>query len=340
MCGHDVFGGGDMTELRLPALDGRIPLAWLAALGVLRLVSLHSPGDGRPEARLRWDQVDAVAVLCGAHDDIGSLASDLVDIVSRIPDGGVLPGLPPTLPPPGEAPDKLRLTRGAFRPAIEDLLAGASLNAEEAEAWLAALVTDLAVDDKGRASVSQWTAPAGKQSLRTMMEKPLGLVRRRPEELREALEGWRRTSGYTGEYLDNLATFKAAESQDGTAAMRGVAGATWLALMAFPLLPMTGQADTPVSSGWRRDGRRRVAVMPLWRDPLDLAAVQVVIRHPLFQVRTTGTGDPVLPTARRRAAQELLGVFSVTHAVRRKSDDDKNAGILTPVQARPASSAR
>jgi hypothetical protein len=99
-----------MTRLALPALDGRTPLGFLAALGVLRLLTDHTDHH----ARLAWSRQDCTAVLHDAQPDIDTLAADLTGIVHGIPDGGVLPQTSTDFPPPGEAPDKLRLTRPAF----------------------------------------------------------------------------------------------------------------------------------------------------------------------------------------------------------------------------------
>ena len=70
-----------MTSLPLPALDGQKPLGFLAALGVLRLVTEHTAHP----ARLAWSPHDAAAVLHDAHTDVDALVSDLTDH-ARYPD--------------------------------------------------------------------------------------------------------------------------------------------------------------------------------------------------------------------------------------------------------------
>ncbi|MGF1646206.1 MAG: hypothetical protein ACFCVF_04730 [Kineosporiaceae bacterium] len=310
-----------MTRLPLPALIGVTPLGFLAALGVLRLVTRHLPTGPRPEARLAWSPEDTSAVLMDAHADLDHLVADLRAVVAGVSDDAVLPGLSAHVPPPGEAPDKLRLSRGAFRPELERLLGAAdddSVAFAETEAWLSALVTDLAVDDKGRAAISQWTAPAGKQSMRTMLEKPLDAVRRNPELLREALVAWRRHAGVTGEYLDHRALFDAVDSPDGKASMRGVPGATWLALMAHPLFRTTSVGARVVSSGWRS----RRAVYPLWSHPLDMAGVSALLHHPVVAAATSATPSDGLT---------LLSIFRLVAVERLRVDGQKSAGALVPV---------
>lgn len=317
-----------MTVLALPALDGRTPLGWLAALGTLRLVTRHLPAGPRPSARLAWSPDNATALLVDAHDSVDALATDLLTVAAAIPIDGALPGLPPNLPPPGEAPDKLRLPRREFANHITGLLTTAT-DRDEAEAWLSSLATDLAIDDKGRAAITLWAAPSGKQSMRTMLDKPLDRVRKQPDVIREALVSWRRYPEVTGEYLDIRAQFDAADAADGKARMRGVPGATWLALMAFPLFRTTAAGSRQTTSGWA--GRR--AVWPLWSHPMDLAGARCLIHHPLV------IDDS--PTDRHRTnALATLSVFRMCAAERVRSPGSKSSGVLAPVELSTAAVRR
>ncbi|MBL8924647.1 MAG: hypothetical protein JNM77_00200 [Pseudonocardia sp.] len=305
-----------MSPLSLAALDGRAPLGFLAALGVLRLVSEHT---GHP-ARLAWSTRDATAVLHDAQPTVDALVDDLTAVVRDIPDGGVLPGVSPGFPPPGEAPDKLRLPRPALRPYAAQV---AGTDGAAGERWLASLVTDLSVDDKQRADISLFAAPSGKQSMRTMLEKPLALLRANPGYLREALVAWRRHAGVTGEYLDHRVLFDAVDSPEGRSAERGVPGATWLALMSYPLMRTTATGTEPVTTCWQDFGRRagRRMVYPLWSEPLDLPAVTAVLTHPVLDGAEPGTPPP---------GADLLSVFQVVHAQRRRIPGRTFAGVLTP----------
>lgn len=306
--------------LPLPALDGRSPLAFLAALGVLRLV-VEELGH---QAKLAWSPGDCTAVLVGAHDSLDDLATDLNAVVEAIPAGSVLPGMWPQLPPPGEAPDKVRLPRPELRRYAEQVWRESGAPGER---WLASLVTDLSLDDKGRADISLYTAPAGKQSMRTMLEKPLATVLKNPLVLREALAGWRRYPGVTGEYLDHRALFDAVDAADGQAAMRGVPGATWLALMSYPMFRTIADGTEPLTTGWRPApgrGPRKRMVYPLWSAPLDLVTVAAVLEHPILD-----GADPGPPP---EAARQLT-VFLVCAAERRRIPGGKSAGVLTPVPA-------
>ncbi|MFN8079717.1 MAG: hypothetical protein U0Q19_09130 [Kineosporiaceae bacterium] len=306
-----------MTALSLPALDGRSPLGFLAALGVLRLVTEYTDHP----ARLAWSPMDGTAVLHDAQPDVDSLVADLTDIVRSIPDDGVLPGLSANFPPPGEAPDKLRLPRAAFR---EYACHVSTVDGEAVECWLSSLVTDLSIDDKQRADISLFTAPSGKQSMRTMLEKPLAPLRANPELLREALVAWRRYPGVSGEYLDHRVLFDAVDAPDGRPAERGVPGATWLALMAHPLLRTSSEGTHPMTTCWQDLGRKRGRrmIFPLWSSPLEVPAIQAVLAHPVFI-----GAEPGEPPARAT----LLSVFWVGHAARRRIAGRTFAGVLAPM---------
>lgn len=305
-----------MTVLPLPALDGHSPLGYLAALGVLHLVTQHT---GHP-ARLAWSPASGSAELHDAHGSIDDLVADLTAVVRSIPDGGVLPGVDPSFPPPGEAPDRLRLTR----PRFADYAALVSTrDGVTAERWLASLVTDLSVDGQQRADISLFTAPSGKQSMRTMLEKPLGFLRKNPHVLREALIAWRRHAGVTGEYLDHRVLHDAGDAADGRSAERGVPGATWLALMSYPMMRTTSLGRDSITTCWQELGGRgeRRMIYPLWTAALDPAAVQALLTHPVLD-----RAEPGVPPALAAA----LSVFWIGHASRRRIPGRTFAGVLTP----------
>jgi hypothetical protein len=310
------------SGLSLPALDGRTPLGFLAALGVLRLVAEHT--EHRP--RLAWSRQDFTAVLHDAQQDVDTLVADLIAVVRTIPDDGVLPGLRADFPPPGEAPDKLRLTRPAFADYARQVAAHDGIPGER---WLGSLVTDLSVDDKHRADISLFAAPSGKQSMRTMLDKPLTLIRKRPELLGEALVAWRRYPGVSGEYLDHRVLFDAVDAADGKSAERGVPGATcWRDVV--PAAADDGVGAHPatyVLAGLgRRVGRRLVYL--LWSSPLDVP--------PSSRAGTScSTAPNPAPLRARAVAVDLLGR---SHAERDASPDGPPGFTRPP--ARPSHAQR
>lgn len=307
--------GPSNPGLGLPALDGRTPLGFLAALGVLRLVA---EATGAP-VTVSWSPRDCTAILGGTDGNVDDVVATLQGVVASIPERGVLPGLPADFPPPGAAPDRLRLLRRDYRAYAE------SLTGPAADSWLASLVTDLALDDKGRAGISLFAAPSGKQSMRTMLEKPLEFIRRQPDVLREALVSWRRYPGVTGEYLDNKVLYDAADAPDGEPRERGVPGATWLALMAYPLLRTSGLRGKPVTTGWQSTGAHsgsRRFVYPLWSLPMPLPSVVALLDHPVLADAEPGPAP---------AAARVLSIFQICGANRQQITGRNFAGVLTPL---------
>lgn len=305
-----------MNALALPALDGRTPLGFLAALGLARLLDVYT--DDSP--KLAWSPQDYTAQLHTSRSSIDAIIADLRRIVASIPEGGVLPGVPVNLPPPGAAPDQLRLPPAELRALANSL---APEPDAEVEAWLSSLVTDLSLDEKSRADISLMSAPSGKQSMRTMLHFPLRQVRDDPSCLAEALVGWRRRPGVSGEYLDHRVLFDGADSGAGKSEERGVPGATWLALMSYPLFRTTAIGGEPITTGWQR--RRRlpsVFVYPLWVAALDRYAVTALMEHPLLRSCIHGA----VP-----AAAEVLSIFAVQRAQRRRIPGRTFAGVLGPV---------
>jgi CRISPR-associated endonuclease/helicase Cas3 len=223
----------------------------------------------------------------------------------------------------------MRVRRSEYRNMLHDKVA--DLAAPAALDWLSALVTDLAVDQEGRAALTPYNAPSGQQSLWTYFEKPLAAVRSEPSRLREALTGWRRIDKFTGEYLDHRVLCSAAEHPLGRSTEAGVPGATWLAIQALPLLRLTGDGRNPQSTLWHRIGQRTMMIWPLWQSPLDEHAVRVLIEHPLLRPNATARNGqrPEPQVSRRKLAP--LGVFEVCGAERLTIDGRKSAGVLAPI---------
>lgn len=320
-----------MNEHLLPALDGRTALGWLASLGLLRLLDEESQDPRVAGSLLAWDPTTAQARLSvpGTFDDV---VGALVDIVSGIPDGALLPDGPTDFPgskAPDEWPrgDPVRMPRPAFRPTVEEWR---SADREVIDRWLPAMVTDQVVDDMNCVSLSTYAAPSGQQKFSTMFGKTLELVREKPDRLRDALVSWRRVDGVTGEYLDHRVLRSAADTTIGKSNEAGVPGATWLALMALPWLSVRGWAGEPLSTCWQPRRRQRpVMVWPLWRDLLPPPAVRALLGHPALRVSTAGRTDTLQVDS---ADLTALSVFAVGAAERQSIAGRNFAGVLAPVE--------
>ncbi|MEU3117218.1 hypothetical protein ABZ652_24340 [Micromonospora chalcea] len=295
----------------LPALDGRDPLGFLAALGLLRLLTDETSFD----VDLSFNDDTARAVLHSPLVDLTDVVEQLTAILASIPDDGVIPSVPATFPEAkvGTAKDPMRSPRVDYRSA-HTALTGDNHN-PALDRWLSALVTDLATDSQGRVAITPYAAPAGQQSFRTMFTKTLEQIRPDPpNRFHEALTRWRRVEGYTGEYLDHRAIRTAADHPTGTSLPAGVPAATWLALMALPLLRLTGTGTKPRATCWHHlNHQQPVMTWPLWRQPLDTHAVSALLEHPAH---------------RNRNAWPALGIFTTASAIR--TTGKNSAGTLTP----------
>lgn len=313
-----------MTDaISLPALDGRSALGFLAACGAHRLLCDELGLD----ARLAWSVDDASARLAvpgsTTVDDIVRL---LADVVESLDDGQLLPGAPVGFPPGGGGSDPIRKPRADLRVAVSEW--SGQLGADLMERWIPAMVTDLAVDQKGRCAHTLLAAPSGQQKFNTMFAKSLAEVRREPElRLREALVAWRRVAGVTGEYLDHRVLRSAADDSHGrTGEESGVPGATWLALMAMPWFVVGGDGKNRTGPAWQTLGRTSHLVWPLWEPLLDESAVRVLLGHDALQLVSV---DGRLRAVDARRAQ-ALGVFSISAARRAPIEGRKSAGVLVP----------
>lgn len=320
----------DRPAVELPALNGLDPLGFLAALGVLRL--LDHAGD---EVRLSFDPVTATASLRGI-DRLETAVDRLVGLVKEMPAEGLMVDMPPSLLTKKEGSkgsDPARLTPSLFA------ALAATVSSPSGLAWIRALWTDLALDDKDRCVLTPFSAPAGQQTLRSMFEKPVAAVRANPHDrLTEALAAWCRIDDFTGENLDYRAVRGAADQQDGCATMSGVPGATWLALSAIPLFPVGGDGARAKTIRWAdlrypdRVRRRLSLSWPVWDRPLDLHAVRALLKHPaLDRAAAFAATPPDKQDDETRSISrqlEALGVQRVVVARRRQLPGGKSAGVL------------
>ncbi|MFY1595897.1 type I-G CRISPR-associated protein, Cas3-extension family [Micromonospora sp. WMMD737] len=315
--------------VELPALDGRDILGFLAALGVVRL--LHD--EANLDVRLSYDETTAHALLHSPLATTEAVVDALVAIIDTIPPDAVIPGIPASFPlaKVGTTPDPMRMPRDRLPALVGDLT---STHTEPGlRRWIATLITDLTADAKGRATLTPYTAPAGQQSLRSFFTKPLQEIRKAPTQLiQQALTNWRRVDGYTGEYLDHRVLRSAADHPSGQSTEAGIPGATWLAIMALPLLRLTGTNNLTQATLWHHLPRQRQPIMtwPLWRQPLDPHAITALLEHPELHPQTSPTNDITI----NPSFWPPLGVFTVAAAKRQPIEGRKSAGVLAPAQIR------
>lgn len=306
-----------IQKVEIPGLEGRSALGFLASLGLTRALSFV----GVDPVYLSFAPDSACAVLHSPLASTGEIADRLEQLVAMSPKAavvGVNEGFPLKA---GRNADPMRRSRDEFREFVAEM---AELDQAAAAEWMPCLFTDLAVDAQGRADLTPFCAPSGKQNLRTFFETSLSEVRVRQSRLREALESWERVERFTGEYLDHRAINSAADDANGRpGAEHGVPGATWLATMAIPMLRLAGDGNRIRATLWHRLARRSVMIWPLWEPPLDRLAIQALIEHP-----------SLVPTDDRPAvrtnAWPALGIFAVYGAERQRIQGRNFAGVLAP----------
>lgn len=318
----------------IPALSGREPLGFLAALGLVRLMVSE-------DWRLSWDPMTAQAQVHGPAS-VGAARDGVVAQLTGMRDDELLPGLPASMLPPrasDSGPDPARID-------IPDLGQKSSdFPRAPGSGWVTSIWTDLADDDKGRCARTPFNAPAGKQTFSRMFVKARGIVLDDPDRwIGEALEGWVRREEFTGEGFDSRALRDAAELPDRKPSMYGVPGATFLALAAVPFFRVSGAGSLSRGESkrafrsrrntvsWYRPPvgthrRRNVFAWPLWTAPLDEAAIHCVLDHPeVHRAVPLALGADEL---QRRPSLAPLGVWAIGIASRRQSAAGKSEGVLT-----------
>ncbi|HET9894959.1 MAG TPA: hypothetical protein VFQ44_08485 [Streptosporangiaceae bacterium] len=304
-----------VQTIELPALDGRSPLGFLASLGLLRVLDLA----GVEPLRLSYSPASASALLHSPLVSVDEVTERLEYLLSSSSPGAVMAGSDPRFPlPAGRHADPMRRPRAEFRDLLAEM---ASIDERTCREWMPSLFTDLAVDAQGRADLTPFCAPSGKQNLRTFFEKSFVAVRADPALIREALTGWRRVDGFTGEYLDHRVLNSAADDPAERSVERGVPGATWLATMAIPMLRVTGDGERVQATLWYRASRRSFMIWPLCEQPLDRSAIMVLIEHP--SLVPAGDGPAV-----SSQSWPDLGVFAVYGAERQRVPGRNFAGVL------------
>ncbi|WP_329431064.1 hypothetical protein OG339_48750 (plasmid) [Streptosporangium sp. NBC_01495] len=288
-----------MHVVNLPALDGRDPLGFLAALGLVALLSEEH------DACLAFAPQTMTAALHSSRlSSPEAIADALARIIGRTEPDQLIPGVTGFPLPSSGTKDPHRVPRDDV-PALAAHIQ--AIGGEPAVSWFLRVVNQFAADAKGHGALTPFMAPRGRQTVRTFFAGPLKAVMDRPESLLEALISWQRVPGCTGENLDHRAAVTAAESPDGLAHSRGVPGATWLATQALVLThlgadwlppPIVGsraqrlreaaeisdvEGDwdggraVPNATMWHRHPNGKVMLWPLWSEPLDLPSVKAII---------------------------------------------------------------
>ncbi len=299
-----------MTALLLTGLDGANPLGFLAALGVLNVLSDAAPAGTTPT--LGWTYRGAWRPAVSSGDGALSVealeAMVMADLASWRKEPAIdleYDGVRDLKPPPA-----------IYRAFLERLVARAEPARRRSVDLAAALATDVAVDGSGNTKPTALHFTAGQQKFLAMVKELVEETR--VEDVREALRGpW--------SYARSLPVLKWDATVFREYALRaddpskeepnGVPGADWLAFRGLSFIqvaPRGRQIQTTGCFGeWKTGGFR----WPLWSPALARETVRSVLAHPRLQDlqerERRARGIAVVFEARiRRSEQGGYGSFS------------------------------
>lgn len=334
-----------MNDLRLPALDGTHPLAFLAACGVLRVVTEEL---GHDEAALWFDGEGA---CLRSKLDQESLVGALADYLGRRGGAWELGAAGPNeLPGFDDLKDELTFWQERFKALRATWLEGDE-TAGRALAFLAAMVTDLVTaNDNVTSKPTAFYMTAGQQLfIRLVRELVAELVAaaapggtkkkpappRLPVDLSEALLGpWRygddtHPMGWDP-WCERLYAYQAV-SPSKDPRPKSTRAAVWLAFEGLPFFPVTPRPGdfktTLATTGYsgRRDDVR--FCWPVWTSPASCAEVRAL-------VSCSDVVDAVVPRnpEHARHAKALLRARGVSVVCRSLRADlgTKGYAILRP----------
>jgi len=292
-----------MKEVVLTGLDGANPLAFLATLGVLEILT-----DCGMPARLAWRD-DGVwhPVVTGIEGGIQALMESIYEDRRTWTDEPAL-----TL----EYEDKrdLKAPPQHFREYLERLVARAAPGRRRGVDWAAAFATGIAVDNNGNTKPTALHFTAGNQQfLKMIAELAIGVT---AADVEEALVGpWRYNRSLPVMGWDATASraYALRASNPSGDKKLGVPGADWLAargLACLPVVPVKTRVHTTGCVGGWKKGSFRWA---LWTVPLDLEVVRSTMRLELVEMgaveRAARGIGVVLACGIRRSDQGGYGSF-------------------------------
>jgi hypothetical protein len=307
-----------MTQTVLTGLDGKNPLGFLAALGVLNAVSDHTK-SARP--KLSWQRKGTYRPVL--HD--GPNATELVDLLAADSDAFARePALELRYPKAnGTEAHDLKPPPKRFAEYLEKLV---DSDARCSLAVAAAFATDVAVDNNGNAKPTALHFTAGQQEFLAMVaELREGVTR---DDFDEALFGpWRYQRPLPVLQWDNSQTrdYALRSSDPSKDKKLGVPGADWLAFRGLPFVrvaPVAGYrgpavATTGCRGGWKTGSFR----WPIWTGALSRRVVSSLMTSPeLFEMRPRvlrARGVPIVfEAAIGRHEQGGYGSFSPASVAR------------------------
>lgn len=310
-----------MSELLLSGLDGKNPLSFLAALGVLDALA-DSTKEGLPEPKLVWrsagtflpalvDGPDRESLLDLLMRDLQSFQADPAIGTLHYRKQGEGAEAHDLKPPPGKFADYLR---GLVRDGSPRSLA-----------FAAAFATDVAVDNNGNTKPTALHFTAGQQEFLAMVSELIRGVRK--EDLDEALFGpWRYDRPLPVLQWDNAAArdYALRASDPSKDKKLGVPGADWLAFRGLRFVRVAPVRDRIATTGCSGEWKTGAFRWPIWTVPLSRSVIRSLLTS-----REIFDADP--PVLRAR------GIAFVFESAIRRSDQG-GYGSFAPARVAAARS--
>jgi hypothetical protein len=312
-----------LNELMLEGLDGKNPIGFLAALGILNAVADRAR-SAHAEPRLRWRTKGSVRPLL-LGPDRGALLELLVEDLASFRTEPAVEGL--RYPKNGDGPEAhdLKPRPAFYRAYLRELLASQD---RRSLAFAAAFATDVAVDNNGNTKPTALHFTAGQQEFLGMVHVLTKGVTQ--VDLEEAMFGpWTYARELPILQWDNSSSrdYALRASDPSKDKKTGIPGADWLAfrgLSFFPTVPVADRVATTACKGGWKTGTFR---WPLWAVPAARATISALLRS-----RDLDEVDPI--------ALRERGVEVVLESGIRRSDQG-GYGCFTPARvARPRPSGR
>jgi hypothetical protein len=303
-----------VTERVLTGLDGSNPLAFMAALGTLRVISQSSGAAVRLSWREegRWRPV--LHLPPGTADPVDAVMMDLRSWKHA-------PELSLQYEKDGKSGKKVRDLKPrpeVFKKFLQKALKEAAGQRRFAD-FAAAYGTDMARDGKGNTKPTAFHFTAGQQNFLEMVDQLAEGVKR--EHVEEALSGpWRYESelpvlrwDVSGERLYALLASDPAGEK-----AQGVPGADWLAFQALPLFPCFPEATLGgtarvLTTAFEGHGKDFVFRWPLWTVPATLSTVRSLLAgatHELSAEERRARGIAIVLESQCRRSDHGYGTFS------------------------------
>jgi hypothetical protein len=293
-----------MTTIELTGLDAQNPLAFLAALGLLRVLDDHARRRGHERPRLafsdRGQQLPVLSCALGSYDDVASAV--LADAAHRA-DCPVLQlaydkdGNRVAASSPGALRD-LKPPPGLARAVLDEAAGADRSSADLAAAVFSELVQQTTDEHKTKPTAFHFTA--GQQAFLRMVDQlRVGIS---ADDVREALLGpWQGLSALPSLGWDSSASRQwALRAENPSNEKRGsVPAANWLAVVGLSFFPVTVQhghlVTSRVDGGWKNS----VFSWPVWSPAILVSAASSLLR---LDVRRF--------SARERGAMGVTQVFA------------------------------